>query len=418
MLKLSEKEIILKPQLEKIYFFKNKQKINNLKKILYYFLIFVLFIIGVIIIIIIIQIKYTNQFFIKSVYKKSISKLINDTYYKISYLEKEIVKINEKIYYLSSRNKNLSNKININENKDGNIIFTEGINDKYIKLQNYFCDNPKIFYNRIIEDKIQLVDIKFRDKNFNMFVYRKLDIVSKKIINSKVWEWAETSKLIIALNYYSNKKNIKKEDIYIIDAGANIGWYSFILGKYGYKIISFEPSEINSYILKKNYCLNKEINLTIINKGLYTEEKKCILYNRERNEGTGYVNCEQNHKPLNSFKKKEEIILTKLSNYVQFFNKKHLVLIKMDIEGSEGKAIESGIELITNYHVPFIFFEFAPKYLKTHGTDPKDFLQLFVDNGYIISTKDFFNSYISVDEILKKNYNQKNLYLMNSLILE
>ena len=65
------------------------------------------------------------------------------------------------------------------------------------------------------------------------------------------------------------KKNIKKEDIYIIDIGANIGWYTFILGKYGYKIISFEPLPLNTYILNKNYCLNKDVNITIINKGLY-----------------------------------------------------------------------------------------------------------------------------------------------------
>ena len=416
-MKLSEKEIILKPQLEKTYFLKNKQKINNLKKIFYYFLFFVLFNIGTIIIIII-QINYRNQFFIKLIQQNTFSKLINDTYYKISYLEKEIVKINAKIYYLSSRNKSFSNEIDIIINKDGNLIFTQDINDKYIKIQNYFCDNPKIFYNKNIEDKIQLADIKFKDKKFNMFVYRKSDIVSKNIIKYKAWESVETNKLINALNYYSIKKNINKEEIYIIDIGANIGWYSFILSKYGYNIISFEPSEINSYMLKKTYCLNKEINLTIINKGLYTEEKKCFLYNNERNEGNGYVNCEQNHKPLKSFKKAEEIILTKLSNYAQFFNKKNLGLIKMDIEGSEGKAIESGIELITNYHVPFIFFEFTPRYLIKHGTGPKYFLQLFIDNGYKISSKDFFNNYTSVDEIIKKNYSQINLFLIHSKILE
>ena len=33
-------------------------------------------------------------------------------------------------------------------------------------------------------------------------------------------------------------------------------------------------------------------------------------------------------------------------------------MIKMDIEGSEGKAFESGIELITKYHVPFILMEY------------------------------------------------------------
>ena len=40
-------------------------------------------------------------------------------------------------------------------------------------------------------------------------------------------------------------------------------------------------------------------------------------------------------------------------------------MIKIDIEGSEAKAIEGGIELITKYHIPFIFLEFSPSMLKS-----------------------------------------------------
>lgn len=61
------------------------------------------------------------------------------------------------------------------------------------------------------------------------------------------------------------------------------------MGKLGYKIIAFEPSKINYYILKKNYCLNKEVNVTLINKGLFTEEKKCDIVSPERNIGDGLI---------------------------------------------------------------------------------------------------------------------------------
>ena len=251
-----------------------------------------------------------------------------------------------------------------------------------------------------------------------MFVYRKGDYVSDCIIDQKAWEVDETSKILKTLNYYSIKKNIKNNDIYIIDIGANIGWYSFIFGKYGYNIISFEPSKINNYILKKNFCLNKEINVTIINKGLYNEEKKCSLYNHINNEGNGILKCENNQNLTNSFIKTGEIILTKLSNYLPFLINKDLVLIKMDIEGGERKAIDGGIELITKYHIPFIFLEFTPNYLKRLNSDPKEFLQLFADNGYKISADNFFNNYISVNDIIEKNISQINLYLAYSNILE
>ena len=74
----------------------------------------------------------------------------------------------------------------------------------------------------------------------------------------------------------------------------------------------------------------------------------------------------------------------------------------MDIEGSEGKAIESGIELITKYHIPFIVTEFNIDYLKMQGTDPKIFLERFEKNGYKFSIVDFLsNKFISIDSLLK-----------------
>ena len=69
------------------------------------------------------------------------------------------------------------------------------------------------------------------------------------------------------------------------------------------------------------------------------------------------VICDTNiRRPSFLFSKRTgEIFLTRLSNYIPFLIGKNLALIKIDIEGSEGKALESGIELITKYHIPFIF---------------------------------------------------------------
>ena len=83
------------------------------------------------------------------------------------------------------------------------------------------------------------------------------------------------------------------------------------------------------------------------------------------------------------------------------------------------KAIESGIELITKYHIPFILIEFTPNLLKEHGTNPKEFIQLFVNNGYKISIEGFLNNkYISVDELMNEVKNQINCFLINKDIIE
>ena len=398
-------------------------KIINSKKIkhqnLLYFFIFILILFNVGIIIFIIINKN------KSIYQSNFSngkllKLINVLSKKLSNLE-EIINIKEKRDNLNQLTK--SNNIKIkktNYNIEENEIFNQKINEKYKKEQSYFCENSNLFYNKKFEDKIKKVEVKLEDKNYNMYVYRKSDVVSGDIITYNNYEKKETKRIIEALKYVSNKRNIKNENIYILDIGANIGWYSYIFGKYGYKVISFEPSKLNYYILKKNYCLNRETNVTIINKGLYTEEKQCDLHLAIENEGDGIVVCENNQNLTKGFYKKKigEIRLTKLSNYIPFLLKKNLILIKIDVEGSEGKAIEGGIELITNYHVPFIFLEFCQNFLKLHGTEPKKLLELFIDNGYKISISNFFENYISVDDIINTKYLFLNLYIIYSKIIE
>lgn len=117
-------------------------------------------------------------------------------------------------------------------------IFTE-----CMKNQTYFCENQNKFLNKNIERNMIIVDVKFQDLTYNMHVYTKYDGISFNLIKKKTWESEETENVLKALNYYSNKKNIKNKDIYVIDIGANIGWYSILLGQYGYKVISFEPNE-------------------------------------------------------------------------------------------------------------------------------------------------------------------------------
>ena len=301
------------------------------------------------------------------------------------------------------------------------IEFNETIYKKLKEEQDYFCNYQYLFYNEEYEKKIRLVKINLNDLNFNHFIYKKKDFVSLNILRTNYWELNETNNLINALNYYSDKKNIKKEDIYIFDVGSNIGWYSIVLGKYGYKIFSFEPSEMNEYIFRKSHCLNSELNITLINKGLSTEEKQCSLYNLIGNEGNGMVICDTNKtipKFLNT-NKTGEIILTRLSNFIPFFITKNLILIKIDVEGAEGKVLEGGIELITKYHIPFIFLEFTPYSLKLHGTDPIKFLEMFENNGYKISIVNFLaQKYSSINDIIKMTKELMNLYIVYPKVFE
>ena len=205
----------------------------------------------------------------------------------------------------------------------------------------------------------------------------------------------------------------------MLDIGANIGWFTFFFGKYGYKIISFEVSKINNYILYKNYCLNKDINVTIINKGLDIEEQNCKLINVKSNIGDGAIFCKNREKPNNVFDGEiiSDIKLTKLSKYINFFSDKNLALMKLDVEGAEGNVIFGGKEIINKYHIPFILMEFQINLLETHGTKVKEFLEFFENNGYKFSKIDFLNKkYISSSQIIKMKKNMDLFAIHNKII--
>ena len=317
---------------------------------------------------------------------------------------------------LKKDNNTSLNHYNYFQNEENDKIFTEMDRQKHIKQQNLFCQNQINNNNTKIEDKIKMVNIKFSNSNFDMFIYKSNDFLSNAISGSGSWETKETNNLLSLLDYYSRRKNIERNDIYVLDIGANIGWYTFILGNKGYNIISFEPSTTNYYILNKNYCLNNNTNIILINKGLDIEETNISIYHPLINIGNAISSNDAHNSNITNYIK-EEIILTKLEKYIPYLVIKNLALMKLDIEGSEGKAIESGKELIIKYHIPFIFMEWTPKALKLKGTDPELFLKLFINNGYKISKKDFLSGeYCSFDEII--NVEVINLYIIYTNFLE
>ena len=50
-----------------------------------------------------------------------------------------------------------------------------------------------------------------------MYVYKKGDTVSEIISKYGSWEIVEIKFLLLSLDYYYNKTNISKKDIYILD---------------------------------------------------------------------------------------------------------------------------------------------------------------------------------------------------------
>ena len=364
-----------------------------------------------------IQSNNTTKIFIFVLFLVLILIIIGIFFYILhSINSKKVFKVNEldSNLYLNNITNNYSNISLVYDE------FDESINKQYILIQNNFCNKEEENKIQKYENLIKIAKVDFNSTNFSMYVYKTSDTVSRSIMYSHNWEANNTKKILKALEYYSKKKKLSKKDIYLIDIGANVGWYTYFLGKIGYNIMSFEASKINNYILYKNYCLNRDINVTIINKGLDVEDKKCKLKIVSYNIGDGMILCDNRDKLILDFNGEifDDIELTKLGKYIKFLSEKNLAFIKLDVEGAEGTVFEGGKEIIDKYHVPFIMMEFEVRLLESHGTKVLNFLEFFENNGYKFSLIDFFSKkYKSPLEIvINKRYND--LFIVYEKILE
>ena len=294
----------------------------------------------------------------------------------------------------------------------------EGLN-YYISQQNFFCDNIHFLYKTEIEDQVDLYNTSLNGIWFEMFLYKENDYMSNVLQKNQNFQPNATLNMLNALNDFAEKNNIKNnKSIVMIDIDGNVGWYATFLGSYRYTIITFEPDPINYYILNKNYCRNNRdifgnsSSIIIVNEGLHTEKRHCDYYRNLKHDEYNIMRC--NKKGIDipkKFNKTYEVNVTKLSKFIPLLKDKNITLIRINTEVEGVKAIESGKELITQLHVPYVFIEFSRRSFEYQKDKQMEFLNFFTSNNYGISLIDFKNDYISVEKLMKKEFDFILLYL-------
>jgi len=180
------------------------------------------------------------------------------------------------------------------------------------------------------------------------------------------------------------KKEIEKGNN-IVDVGASIGYYTLLFAKWigsEGKVFSFEPSHEKFPVLKKNVNVNNYKNVTLEQK--YVSNKSTI-------------NSEINSIALDDYFSKHD---TKIN------------LIKMDIEGSEGLAIEGMRKLLEKNKDIKILTEIHTQELRRCGIEPNDFLNNLKKLGfsiYNINEKRKILEKTSIEELLK-NYPAEDVF--------
>ena len=290
--------------------------------------------------------------------------------------------------------------------------------DYYQDKEYNFCDNFRNMYNKDIENQLILFNITLNDIYFDIFTHKNSDYMSINIQTNAINEIEIILEMLNTIKYYVDKYNYKNEDIIILDIGSNIGLYTTCFGFFNYTVLSFEPLTVNNYILKKNICRNNyfsnKITTIIFDSVIYTKE---LLYNyyKDLKNNKSLVLCDKNiEKNINKeYIKLDTVKANKFNDYIPFLNKKRIILLRIDLKIEGIGAIESGKELISKYHIPFIYIQFNISMFLINKANPQDFLNFFINNEYKISLNGFLsNNFINITELMCIDLSSISLYLI------
>eukprot|EP01022_Parablepharisma_sp_SALTPOND_P001886 TRINITY_DN1077_c0_g1_i5.p1 TRINITY_DN1077_c0_g1~~TRINITY_DN1077_c0_g1_i5.p1 ORF type:complete len:480 (-),score=14.46 TRINITY_DN1077_c0_g1_i5:68-1342(-) len=260
--------------------------------------------------------------------------------------------------------------------------------DPFLNAQKEFCANQEKYKNPRLESNIVLKNVSVGDLLLKMYVYKAGDIVSNVILQTGAWERGHTINMISVLDRYQKAKGIKSpSEIALLDVGANIGWYTIVLGMKGYKVYAVEPTLDNIYILRKNLCLYPQINAVLLDFALGSQEKVCKIYSEPHNYGNSETYCDGTPPRGSSKIYRGRIHINRLDKYEHLLT--DIKVIKMDIEGFEPFAVEGGKKIFLDQHVPFIQTEYQMHEIRRRGADPYAFLKKFFDEGYDIKKGSF-----------------------------
>ena len=211
------------------------------------------------------------------------------------------------------------------------------------------------------------------------------------------------------------EKISNKNKILFIDCGCNYGFYSFYTASLSDKnlVYSIEASKKTHIEFLRNLKLNKFSNIRFENKAISNFDNEVITFNESENDWeSSQSHCDFN---LSSTYNVKTLTIDTLVKKINFKNFK--IIIKLDIEGAEIKALEGALNLIKTAS-PLIIMEFSKYVFKDQlkVTSLKNFL-----NKLEYSIYDTNCSKINLDEIIikldKLNKRHKtigNLYLIKN----
>ena len=222
----------------------------------------------------------------------------------------------------------------------------------------------------VISNTLRKIEWKIKEKRLLM-KHDSKNQIKKKILNFEMYlnpkrGGIENQLLVngdrekLAVNAF--RKELKQGDV-LLEAGANIGYYTLIgskkIGKGG-KIYAVEPSSKNLAKLQKNLELNNIKNVKFFHNAFGNFNGKTNLYishscnMNQVKEGISEVNFDKN-----KLLEKEKIKIITIDKFLK--KKKKPTVIRMDVEGYEYEIVNGMKKLLVESPPRLLYIEVHPK---------------------------------------------------------
>ena len=194
-------------------------------------------------------------------------------------------------------------------------------------------------------------------------------------------DWAVGARIAVKRSYEPHVtrtlRQLLKPGTSFVDIGANIGYYTLLaaahVGSSG-KVIAFEPSSDNCGILRMSLQANHFTNVNLYPFAVADVEG---IVGFGMDDSNGRISLDD---PASAAYQVRAVTLdTFLKDQPQ------IDVIKIDIEGAEGRALY-GMRNIIRRHHPVILTEFSPRGLSiASNISPEEYLNQLRDLGYQIA---------------------------------
>lgn len=173
-------------------------------------------------------------------------------------------------------------------------------------------------------------------------------------------------------------RSLIKPGMKIADIGAHIGYFTLlaaeVAGAHG-RVYAFEPDPENFDLLSRTVSVNHFGNVVLENKAISDKNGTEILFQDRFNLGN--MSFAEHNIPRGASDGNIKVITATLDEY---FSGLSLDMIKIDVQGAEGRVFEGGKETLNK--VQFVLTEFWPFGLRNMGTEPRAFLEMFIHAGF------------------------------------